>query len=126
MYEGKLSIYSDHQRTITIEAEDRKSGTRFLYLEITMHDFMLALTGRADLPCHFELSPDHVGKQRQTKMEEVPFSQGKQSQADAAKPFEVDGWKAYYSDIGNHHNLVRYENGGAIYRVTFTRFVEDE
>lgn len=124
--DGKITICRDNHDTIRLCLTDSISCTEFLRLTMTAETLGLAITGLAWQPCTFELRPGHVGKMRETKTECVPFplQYGKyddnEAKHAALAPFEVDGWKGYPGDLGNHHRGDSKHG----YNVTFTRFVD--
>lgn len=111
---------------IEIRVEDAKSGITFLELQVSLEAFTHAITGRASQDCTLELRGlDNLGKRREVKHERVPYTRvyGEYEQLAKAKalaPFEVDGWRGYAGDLGNHHK----GNDTTGYSVSFTRFVD--
>lgn len=128
---GTISVlrYSSTS-TMKIELRDESSGVLFLEVELTAEDLMLAVSGRSEMDCQFELRYlETVGKLREHKEEVVPIpTMGvpvtDKSIARALETFEVDGWKARREDAKNHHRLVEYKAKYSLYRVSFTRFVD--
>lgn len=128
---GNISIirYSSTS-TMKIELRDESSGIRFLEVELTAGDLMLALSGRSEMDCEFELRHlENVGKLREHKEEVVPIPTmgvrvSDEAITKALEPFEVDGWKARREDTKNHHCFVEYNAEYSLYRVSFTRFVD--
>lgn len=128
---GTISVlrYSSTS-TMKIELRDESSGVRFLEVELTAEDLMLAISGRSEMDCQFELKYlETVGKLREHKEEIVPIpTMGVFVTAEvvtkALEPFEIDGWKARREDAKNHHRFVEYKAEYSLYRVSFTRFVD--
>jgi hypothetical protein len=126
MMKGKITISRWHSNQdgdgMSIEVWDEVSGVSFLEVEMTPHDFALALTGLARQECTFELrGVQNIGKVREQKTVIIEVTGGVRENEKAAllAPFEVDGWKGYAGDLGNSHH--RVGNG---YRVSFSRFVD--
>jgi hypothetical protein len=127
LYQGKLSIARfTPGDTIHIELEDATSGTRVVDITIDAKSLALALTGLGLLDCQFEHNGKYVGYQREVKELVVykPHVMDLNDDEKAAllEPYQVDGWIARQSDLGNHHRLTKDRKG---YMVTFTRFVKD-
>lgn len=128
---GNISVlrYSSTS-TMKIELRDESSGVRFLEVELTAEDLMLALSGRSEMDCKFELKyVESIGKLREYKEEIVPIPTMGVRVSDEAiiralEPFEVDGWSARREDAKNHHRFVEYSAEYSLYRVSFTRFVD--
>lgn len=130
---GKVSInrtssnYKDDY--ITIELTDDSSGCTVTNIEISMQEFALAVTGLSARPCEFEWYTNcPVGKRREIKTEivEVPTYDTREVASKYLKPYEIDGWIGYVSDIGNMHRRVQSaKDGWSGFRVTFTRFVDN-
>lgn len=106
---------------IQIEFGDELSGRRFLRAKVKLADFAEALTGLGYVDCEFELTPDEVGKVRETKTERIQadgYSLTDEQKIAILAPYEVDGWRAQRSDLGNHH-----KGSQGVYSVAFVRFV---
>lgn len=129
---GKINIsapYGSGTNYIQIEIEDGSSHTRFLCATMSYRDFTAAVVGRAGQPCEFELATDQVGLIHQHKSEQVFIPEGefatrKQRAAAAVKALSIDGWVGRSEDALNQHRLVKYEDQGAWYSVTFVRYVK--
>ena len=109
---------------ITIRLQDETSGTTCVEVEITAEALGNALVGSSLQPCKFEWYPWNVGKVREHKVETISFEakthKTREEEAKAALvPYEVDGWKGSWRDLGNPHNGSK--DG---YRVGFIRFVD--
>lgn len=94
---------------------------------MTYDKFAQALMHRPQ-SCSFEWSPQNIGKRRESKTVDVPFTLtyepddlNKQKAAATLKPFETDGWVGHPEDLLNHRNRVKGEVEA--YRVHFTRYV---
>ena len=133
---GKLNISrtsnnSGDPKTIHIEIIDDISRIHFVDLWMTPEDFGQAVTGLSMQPCEFRHYPAMVGKRHEVKTEIVPFEgwrvkkeQRDSKEAEALKPFEVDGWKGRREDLYNGHKRVDRAEGGQL--VTFTRYVDPD
>ena len=130
---GKISIHLVHDSIngdfIEILIEDRKSGTQFTEIEMSLEAFTLAITGMTGQPCTFELRGiEHIGKSRQWKKCLVPYIpthdgaslSGRMEKRRILAPYEVEGWRGNDSDLGNYHK----RNSENEYTVTFQRFVD--
>lgn len=115
-----------------IEVIDESSRVHFLQVDMTPEEFALAISGCGARPCTFELrSAGTVGKKRENKEEVIAFPSEVLSSRDEARaakflePYEVDGWKAYTSDIFNRNRITKYDvtTNENHMRVTFTRYV---
>jgi hypothetical protein len=114
--------------TIYFQVTDEVSRSVILQLEMSPEQFALALTGLAVRPASAEWCVENLGKRREVKEEVVPFSgysnSSDEEKARALAPFEINGWCARRSDLGNHHRIDAANPAG--YRVVFTRFVEPD
>lgn len=120
---GKLSICRNSSGEIKIYLIDESSRCEIVDLTISPHDFAEAITGMSHRPCEIEWRIANLGKKHEHKTEDVPceWLTGKEREEfknKALAPFEVDGWKADRSCLGNHH--CRTKDG---YRVSFHRYV---
>lgn len=131
MLTGEFRIprpYGDGCDYISVEITDKSSGIQFLQARVKYADFTLALTG-SGAECEYELrGAENVGKAQEVKHEEVfvsesDFGERKTAAMAAVKALESDGWTGRVSNALNHHMLVRYEEGGAVYKVLYTRLV---
>lgn len=122
---GKISItrFQGDESGIAIEVQDCLSRIQVIRIKLTPEQFGNAVSGLSYQDCDFNLgSVELVGMKIEHKTELVPFSgyhATLESKKAAAKPFEIDGWKARLDDIGNSHKRV-YDKG---YNVTFFRHV---
>lgn len=126
---GAVTITRRHGKTdvMAIAIRDDMSFCQFVELEMSLEDFMKALTGLGDQPCKFEFRPDKVGLKLEHKTEIVQFEckvwANRELEAKlAVAPFNKDGWEGRWDDLLNHHN----RGGGEkpTYRVNFLRWVE--
>lgn len=114
---------------VRITVEDATSKVEFLEVSLTMEQFALAVTGIGCVPCAIDLRGiENVGKQRETKTEQVFIPDHDLSERDkiavaAVMKHEVDGWRARREDATNHHNYAGRVEGGTLQRVHFSRFV---
>jgi hypothetical protein len=122
---GKLSISRRTSNVepdyFVIEIEDVASGIDAVSLRISPADLALALSGRHGVPIDVEWHVENVGMRAEIKTEIVRCKgDATETQArNAVYPFEVDGWVADMSDVGNP-----YKRSGDGYRVTFRRWVK--
>lgn len=113
MHKGKFTITSpcnsDGRRYISITIIETLSLTEFISVELDHAAFAEALTGLSRQDCEFELRPDCVGMQRETKVEilnvtKLGYKRDSKEDAEFLKPYEVDGWKGRADDLHNGHN----------------------
>lgn len=136
---GKLTIsrWSDNRTqedSIHLEIEDADSGITFIEVEMTPHEFALALTNFANRPCQYQTRGlQNLGKRCEYRNEIVlvPSLTGKVSEAiirQAVAAHEVDGWTGRDSDCLNSHYRRRdFDTAGhQAYLVHFNRFVDAE
>lgn len=132
MLKGNITIsapYGDDVNYIQIEFRDESSHTRFLRATLSYENFTRALTGRGDVPCEFSLTADKVGLIHQYKREKVfipdgEFATRKERAAEAVKAIEADGWVGRAEDALNQHNLLKREDQGAWYTISFVRYIK--
>lgn len=130
---GKISINrtSSNQRDdyMTITVEDADSSTNFCTLEMSLHDFAMALTGMGCVGCDLDvIGIERVGLTMEVKREivRVPdFRSAPEIIRSAVEQFESDGWEGQDSDALNQHNSAGARNakGDYGYWVTFRRYV---
>lgn len=137
---GKISIHrwtgNQEGRTEgwTIALTDEDTGIQVFEVDLDMLEFSQAIGGLSQRPCTYTTRGlEYIGKKREVKTEEVyvPWNgtYKRDLQVEQAKvacaPFEIDGWKARYEDALNGNKIVRGSSGkdGAMYSVTFTRYV---
>lgn len=122
---GSFSICQASDGSIRFYFEDEASSSRFLVATTTPENLGLAITGKSELPCDFELRPDLVGKIREHKRELVPRPDDatESSMKVALAPFEVDGWRGHLPDLTNGHKTRRVD-GERFQEVLFVRYVE--
>jgi hypothetical protein len=117
-----LQGFNEDTTPIHIEINDAASGCRVLDVYLAYDEFSKALTssqGEATIEIR---NLTNIGKKLESHECLVPFQFSNDSEKDidaALKPFEVDGWKAWRSDMTNHHN-----GGNGMQRVRFFRYVE--
>lgn len=132
--QGTIQFTKDNYGNIYIYFEDKKSHVRFMTVTFTPDALgkSLFLTQQ---PCEIELrSVENIGKILEVKEEIVAYTNVygnrqdvERSKRKALAPFEKDGWKGNLNDLGNSHKFSNYDEDSAIhtYRVSFTRFVEE-
>lgn len=112
----------DQSTGITISLVDELSNSECVEIHCTVEALGMALTC-SQQECEFEWRPQVVGKRAENKTEIVPISFTEKNEKKIAKalaPFEVDGWHARRSDLGNHHCRIP---DGKHQRVVFFRHV---
>lgn len=118
-----------------MEIEDASSGIRFVELEIPMEAFAYLVSGLHGIDAKCELhNIENVGTQQEHKTEVITIPKDMPCKVDdnpeliedLLSPYEVDGWKAYVSDLFNIHNRTRDINGDFRQKVSFHRFVKVE
>lgn len=123
---GKLTIHKN-RTDYSINLGDDSSMCPVLNINIDPVDFMDAITGKGYVDCNFTLyeTKEFIGKKLEIKREELStkeFLTKKMSHEafidKCIKPLEINGWKASYSDLNNHH---KYHNN--IVEITFCRYV---
>lgn len=138
--EGKITISRISSNIagdyMQIKIEDKLSGCRVISVEVNTVEFMNALTNFAYRPCKLQLYENYpIGKTREVKKEVIVLDEGWISEdnekkiiaEEAARPFEIDGWKLHHwNEAWNHHNIVKSEKGKRYVSVGFIRFVEGE
>lgn len=122
-FRGKLTLSfptgGKEGRAARISLDDDSSGVPVVQVELTMEEFGLFISGLAMRPCEYEAGNSALfGASREVKSEQVVW--GDATKEDAVAPFEVDGWRARLSDVGNYHNRISHD----IYNVMFFRFVD--
>jgi len=134
MLKGKITISnprsSDSTDCVQIQVEDVKSNTRFLKITMNHEDFAYALLGLGNVDCQFELTPKYVDMVYQHEIRQVFVPSGefrtiRQRADDAVKALEGDGWTGRFQDAMNHHQLIERTEGGELYSVLYSRYVED-
>lgn len=127
---GTRSTKEGIRWTISITGEN---GCEHMRCHVESVDFAEALASLAYRPAKVEFNVSELGRVREVKEEIVlhasaryNFPDGPQGDAAynhtkvlAVRPFEVDGWRANLSCIGNSHMRTKQDH----YRVTFVRFV---
>lgn len=134
MTTGRLTISritGGSKDQISIKVSDKSSGTEFIEVRIPPEEFALALTGLGYQTCEFFLRGiDRVGLTHESKYEIITIPGLAFTSDDllsdrvihsAVSPYEVDGWEADLSQIGNHH--YRTPEG---WKVAFHRYVANE
>lgn len=110
---------ADHD--VSIRCEDKVSGITFIEIQMTVEQFGKMLHAPTLADCTVILrGTDKLGWAHESKVEHVvaPYSVKNADKDEILAPFEVDGWRARRSDLGNGHR--RRGNGFA---VVFTRLV---
>jgi hypothetical protein len=118
----------DGRKIVSIHVEDQTAAVRFLDVEMTFEEFVVALmsgTGEGEAVVR---GLENVGKIHQSKIVEVPFdmyaSRGDMEAARIAlAPHEVDGWVGTVDDLFNRHNLVNNDRENRRVRVRFFRWI---
>lgn len=121
---GAVSIGRTSNDIVRISFDDKDAGVTFATAEMSAADFGMAVTGLSYADAEIEARGlDFVGTRREVKEEVVPCDWSPKDKAAVLAPYEIDGWVARESDLGNGHRRTR-DNAG--YRVTFTRNVKKE
>lgn len=110
---------------IEITVEDDMSGVEFLRARVGLIDFAKMMTGLGNVDCEFDLYAKYVGMKSEMKVIDIPvqnYSIAKHEKEVILTPYQVEGWKARESDLGNHHNMKRTKDG-YLCSVMFSRFV---
>lgn len=127
---GTRTLKDGIRWTISITGEN---GCEHMRCYVESVDFAEALASLAGRPVEVEFNVSELGRVREVKEEIVQhasarynFPEGPQgddayhhTKVMAVRPFEVDGWRANLSCIGNSHLRIKQDH----YRVTFVRFV---
>ena len=136
-HKGRFSIdmpldSSSRDRYVHIEISDEKSRVQFLRVKITPKAWTLATVGSlSDGECEFDLyRAEDVGKRHELKEELVTVPRGdyagsEKRAAEAVEEYNVDGWVGRVRDAQNHHRRI-IDGDSDVYKVTFTRLVDDE
>lgn len=136
---GRISIGCWNSNTppysgVRIEVIDEASRVHFLRVEMTPEQFAMAVFGRAEQKCEFELvGADTIGKKLEAKEEIVSFDGDDFNARDveaakrALKQHEVDGWIGRERDLFNHHNVQYRDPATGRYKmkVAFHRYVTE-
>ena len=122
--QGKLSITRNSLGVITIELEDKNSSLTLLEIEMTPHDFALALTNLSSQPCQFTIygGVNLAGKKLEVKREKLQGIAWDNFETEFPKaiiPYQIDGWEADIQTSFNSHNC-----GGNGYAVVFRRYID--
>jgi hypothetical protein len=131
-FDGRLSIgriFGGSSDEVKIEIEDNTSSTRVLDLRMNFENFAKAMLGQSSMPAEGSLYSGPTGYKLEVKTENVTSlaslytkDQDRKSTAkDYLKEYEVDGWRASYDDLFNHHRM----HGGTT-SVGFYRWVHPE
>lgn len=121
---GKVTIGRSSNDVIRISIEDDDAGITFVTAEMSPADFGMMITGLSGVDAEVTVRGlDLVGTRREHKEEFVPCKGSPTDKTALLAPFEVDGWGARKSDLGNYHRYSRDPEG---YRVMFTRNVPKE
>lgn len=129
--EGRISIGRFHgtqvdNKSIYIDIEDASSTIGFIRVLLTPEALALALTGRGDIDCTFELrGVQNVGKVRETKTIGYPVT-GMYPTYEVMRELvaddEVNGWVARLDP--DSRTVARREYNAYLAQVVFTRFVD--
>jgi hypothetical protein len=114
---------------VTIEVHDAATHALLIVLRMTPRELGQAITGLGYTPCRFVFYEDApVGKVLETKTEEVSvdanFRRDGTLIPKALAPYQVDGWEARSSDVGNWYNVICRDEKFEKYRVNFRRYVD--
>ena len=129
---GKISITQPHGDGcdyISIKITDKSSSVEFIEVQIKYAEFARALGARM-CSCEFRTRGlDLIGMNREHKKELVLVPHHEYSERErvawaAIEPFNVDGWKGRVKDALNHHCVVESQVNGAVYRVSFIRWIK--
>lgn len=131
-YTGTMSIspVTCNQRPdfVSIRVREDRSSVEFFEAEVEMAEFGALITGLSGQPIRFQVrGADRLGMDLETKTEFVPCEEYPRHDDNAAKdralaPFEVEGWSARRSDLGNSH-CSSERDGVPGYHVVFRRHV---
>jgi len=115
---------------VTIEVVDKKSGSRFLEVTMSVEEFGRAVLNLASRPCMLDVGGlEVIGKQMEHKTiavdvdtKKLMFAREQEFKTmllDACRPYMVDGWKPdMWEDGYNGHRSKDNK-----YEVTFRRYV---
>ena len=133
-FKGKLTIGrwqgNNCQHMITIQLEDDTSHAFMFDVELTPEDFAKAITGCGYMDCMYDIGHTELaGKTHDVKTEDITFKyegydrkKWRTAFAEAAKPFEVDGWKVHLEDH-NQHRIVSHQDDGLTVKASFHRYI---
>jgi len=117
---------------IQITLMDEASSTQFMTLAVSCAEFAKALTG-LNVEAEFDLHAGHVGQRLEWCDQEVLIPDREKigdereriatEAVTAAASALGSEWAGDVKDASNHHNFVRSEDGGHVYRVRFHRYV---
>lgn len=115
------------RRVANIRIEDPISGCTIVDLEIDLYHWALAQTALQNRPAYMDFYAGGFGKIPEYKHEWVGVDKKdydiRNKREKYLKSFEVDGWRANISDLGNPHRGSE-RNGVRGYLVGFHRLVE--
>lgn len=88
--------YGDGRELMVIQFRDELSRVRFLDIEMSLPDFMKALTGQAEMPIEMQVRGlEDVGKVKETKPLKFPvYDTNREAAADLAPAYADEGWQA--------------------------------
>lgn len=98
--EGKLTITrrrdSEDGNYMAIELRDDNAVITPVEIKISLHEFMMAISGMGYVPCTFEVSNlDKVGKVREQDRITFPIHKNDKKHAvEEAKKYTPEGWEA--------------------------------
>jgi hypothetical protein len=124
--EGEIEIHrvsgiDDDNRAVRIVVKDAVARCEFLEVSMSLKTFAEALFARGGNRCELRIRGlDVLGLKAEHKEELVPVKDFSflESDLEAMRKFEVDGWKGDRSDLENHHR-----RGNGVCRVRFFRHV---
>lgn len=136
-FKGKLGISrvtcSDGNDYMNITITDNESHIQIVDVEVDIVEFANAITGQSYRDCEFELrGVANVGKKREQKSQKIKIpradytnKQWRKDMAEAAAPFEIDGWKAQIEDYNGYRSThpEDHDDRTVLYTVSFIRFV---
>lgn len=121
---GAVSINRSSNDIVRIEVEDVDAHVSFVVAEMSLEAFASAVTGMGCVKATLNVRGlDRIGTRHEHKEEVVPCEWSPKDKAAVLASYEVDGWIARESDLGNYHRRTSNPDG---YRVTFTRNVKKE
>jgi len=117
---------------IQIAIEDKISGIRFVEASVSFTEFAQCIAGLGMRPASLEvMGLDYIGCEQERKSMDifVPNHDYKDGDAVAKKAVsdaEKDGWTGYVADAQNGHRIVSRNDDGAIYKVSFHRWIKEK
>ena len=115
---------------VTIRVEDKNACGVIFDVDVSLHEFGLALFSAAYRPCKVSIRRQalkRLGKQLETNTIRLPIDGIALPSEETIAPYEVDGWRCDAADRPggkfNHHQA-KYAASGSSYQVTFRRWVK--